>query len=87
LNSAPAFSGLVDVFVVSFELDANGIVPFAVKTGRPDLLLGGDINGTPGIDVSSACVLETHCKVAEACAFDVSDKATKSGFPPKLCAV
>lgn len=65
-NSAPALSGLECAFVGPFEFDANGIAPFDVKTGRSALLLGGDMSGTPGMLVSSACVLATHCKVAEA---------------------
>jgi hypothetical protein len=65
-NSAPASSGLAGAFMSPFEFDANGIAPFDVKTGKSALLLGGDMSGTPGMVVSSACVLATHCKVAEA---------------------
>ena len=87
LIPTPGYSGL-DAFSNSFEPDANGIAPFAVNTGKSALLLGGDMCGTPGMVVSSACVLATHCKVADACGLEVSGgEVTKSGFPPKLCAV
>ena len=69
------------------ELDAKGIAPFAVKTGRSLRLLGGDMGAIAAMSVVSACVLATHCKVADACGSDTFDGAAKLGAVPKLSVV